>query len=267
MLSVIVPVYNDGRRLAVCLERLFKSEDAAFEVIVVNDGSTDHSVDVARAHPVRLTFLPVRSGPAAARNAGANLAKGDYLVFIDADVSVHRDTLAALAGTFTSDPSVDAVFGSYDTKPAAPNFISHYKNLVHHYVHQSSHEHASTFWSGCGAVKKNVFYAVGGFDPAFTRSTVEDIELGVRLHRAGHRIVLNKQVQVTHAKVWTLTGMIKSDVCERTIPWAALIFREKSLPNDLNLTWAQRVSALLACGLFVVLGGERSGILFSCSSR
>ena len=148
---------------------------------------------------------------------------------------------------------MDAVFGSYDTNPTAPNFISHYKNLFHHYVHQASHEEASTFWSGCGAVKRSAFFDVGGFDSGFRRPTVEDIELGMRLRRAGHRIVLNKQLWVTHAKRWSLGGMIQSDIWDRAIPWTQLILREKSLPNDLNLTWPQRISAVLAFGLFAVL--------------
>jgi hypothetical protein len=61
--------------------------------------------------------------------------------------------------------------------------------------------------------------------------------------------VLNKQVQVTHAKWWSLTGMIKSDVFDRAVPWTRLILRDSSLPNDLNLTWPQRISAALACSL------------------
>jgi glycosyltransferase involved in cell wall biosynthesis len=252
-LSVIIPVYNDSGRLADCLDRLLQSEYRDFEAIVVDDGSTDDGNNVARAHGVQLICMPGRSGPAAARNAGADVARGDYLVFIDADVLVHADTLGGLARTFSEDETVDAVFGSYDTSPSAPNFISHYKNLFHHYVHQMSHEQASTFWSGCGAVKRASFIEVGGFDTSFKRPTVEDIELGMRLRRTGHQIVLNKQVQVTHAKRWSLMGMIASDIRDRAIPWTHLILREKSLPDDLNLTWVQRISAAVAYALFTVL--------------
>jgi cellulose synthase/poly-beta-1,6-N-acetylglucosamine synthase-like glycosyltransferase len=171
---------------------------------------------------------------------------------LDADVLVHDDTLGLLVRSFEEDSTVDAVFGSYDAHPTAPNFISNYKNLFHHYVHQVSRDRADTFWSGCGAVKRSVFDEVGGFDPKFDRPTVEDIELGIRLGRAGHRIVLNKEIQVTHAKFWGFLDMIRSDVCDRAIPWTRLIVRERSLPNDLNLNWAQRVSAALTCGLLVV---------------
>ncbi|MHB8865669.1 MAG: glycosyltransferase family 2 protein, partial [Pirellulaceae bacterium] len=232
---------------------LFQSELVDFEVIVVDDGSVDNSVEVASRYEVRIISMACRSGPAAARNAGAREARGEYLVFIDADVFVRPDTLASLARTFAEDSEVDAVFGSYDTYPLAPNFVSHYKNLFHHYVHQMSHERASTFWSACGAVKRSVFIAVGGFDVNFRRPTVEDIELGLRLCRAGYHVVLNKQVQVTHAKSWSLGGMIKSDIFDRAIPWTRLMLREKSLPNDLNLIWPQRISAGLAFGIFAML--------------
>ena len=251
-LSVVIPVHNEGPRLSACLSRLLASDYEGFEVIVVDDGSNDDTVEAARQFDVRLHCLSTCRGPAAARNAGAKIAEGDYLVFIDADVWVHTDTLANLAATITTQPAPDAVFGSYDTDPPAGNFISNYKNLFHHFVHQTSHEQASTFWSGCGAIKKDVFFSVGGFDPRFTRPTVEDIELGMRLRRAGYRIVLNKQLQVTHAKTFTLAGMIRSDVFDRAIPWTRLILRERSIPNDLNLSLPQRLSALLACGLLLM---------------
>jgi GT2 family glycosyltransferase len=239
--------------LTACLDALFQSRFLDFEVIVVDDASTDNSLDTVRSYNVQIIDMPYRSGPAAARNSGSNVAQGDYLVFIDADVMVHTDTLTSLLGTFTADATVDAVFGSYDAYPSAPNFISHYKNLFHHYVHQNSHEQASTFWSGCGAVKRTVFAEVRGFDPSFKRPTVEDIELGNRLYKSGYRIVLNKAVQVTHAKSWSFTEMIKSDIWDRAIPWTRLILRQRSLPDDLNLTWSQRLSAILACALFAVL--------------
>jgi hypothetical protein len=175
------------------------------------------------------------------------------VAFVDVDVFVHAETLGELVGAFAADCRVKAVFGSYDTNPRAHNFISQYKNLFHHYVHQTSHEHASTFWSGCGAVRRDEFFELGGFDASFKKPTVEDIDLGLRLRAAGHRIVLNKKAQVTHAKRWSLADMVKSDICDRAIPWTLLILRSKSLPNDLNLTWSQRISAGLACGLIATL--------------
>ena len=117
MLSVIIPVRNDPAHLSACLASIRNSTYADHEVIVADDASTDGSAAVASENGVRLLRLERQSGPAVARNRGADLAKGEYLVFVDADVSVHPETLAEVAAGFGGDPSVDALFGSYDRRP------------------------------------------------------------------------------------------------------------------------------------------------------
>lgn len=253
-LSVIVPVYNDPANLEICLRALGASDHTKHEVIVVDDGSTDETPEVARRHGVRLIVQRERSGPAAARNRGAEAATHHYLFFVDADVRVQPTTLGRVAARFSEDPSVDAFFGSYDARPGAQNLVSQYRNLLHHYVHQTGNEEASTFWSGCGAIKRSVFLEVGGFDPGYGKASIEDIELGARLRRAGYRIALVKSIQVTHMKRWSLWRMVQVDVLKRGIPWTLLILRQGKIPNDLNLRHGQRLSALLAAALVVTLG-------------
>jgi GT2 family glycosyltransferase len=244
-LSVVVPVRNDPRHLRACLESLRASAYRDHEVIVVDDASTDATPDVARELGGHVLRMEERSGPAAARNRGAEVARGAYLFFVDADVCVHAETLSLVAAAFASDPSIDALFGSYDRQPGSPTFLSQYKNLFHHFVHQQAQPEASTFWSGCGAIKRSVFQELGGFDTRYGRPSIEDIELGARLRRTGHRIVVRKEVQATHLKRWTLWGILKSDVWDRGVPWTELALREGHLPNDLNLRLSQRVAALV----------------------
>ena len=66
-----------------------------------------------------------------------------------------------------------AVFGSYDLPPRSPNVLSQYRNLFHHFVHQTSNDRATTFWAGCGAVKASAFRAMDGFDAGFKRPLFE----------------------------------------------------------------------------------------------
>lgn len=254
-LSVIVPVHNGAATLAQCLAAIMGSSYRDLECLVVDDSSTDASRAIAEQFGARV--VPVEGGPAGpshARNVGAAAARGEVLFFVDADVALASEALGRVATVFKTCPDVDALFGSYDASPAVLDFVSQYKNLFHHYFHQQGQEESSTFWSGCGAVRRAAFFAVGGFDAVrYGRPSIEDIDLGCRLRAAGYRIRLCKAVQATHLKRWTLAGMLKSDICDRAIPWTRLIHRMKQAPNDLNLQRSQRLSALLACALVVAL--------------
>jgi glycosyltransferase involved in cell wall biosynthesis len=253
-ISVIVPVRDGAEVLARCLEALRHSQGVAWECIVVDDGSTDDSATIARDCGARVLHigLPGR-GPGQARNLGARAARAPLLCFLDADVLVRADTLAQFVALFEADAGLAAAFGSYDAQPDAPDVLSQYRNLLHHVVHQSGQEAASTFWAGCGAIRRSTFLAIGGFDPEYTRPSIEDIELGYRLRAAGARIRLAKHIQVTHLKRWTFWAIVKTDVRDRALPWTALILRNRRLPNDLNLQTASRASAVSVYALLALV--------------
>lgn len=246
-----MPVYNGGAGFASCLDALAASACAErFEVVVADDCSTDGSGDEARARGARVVRLAERSGPAAARNRGAEASRGEVLFFIDADVVVSPDTLARASAFLRARAEVAAVFGSYDDAPAERHAVSLYKNLLHHYVHQHSNEEAETFWAGCGAIRRAAFEEAGGFDQRrYARPSIEDIELGRRLRRRGFRIRLDKGLRVKHLKRWTLLSLVRTDVFARAVPWSRLIFEGgEGVPDDLNLRARDRASAVLAGG-------------------
>jgi hypothetical protein len=95
-------------------------------------------------------------------------------------------------------------------------------------------------------VRRDVFIALGGFDEGYDRPSIEDIDLGRRLRQAGYCIWLCPDVQATHLKRWTLSGLLRSDILERAVPWTRLILRQRHLPSDLNLDAKSRLSALAA---------------------
>lgn len=250
--TVLVPAYNNGPFLARCLTALAASTCRDFEVLVVDDASTDDTPAVAERAGARVLRLDRNGGPARARNRGAAAATGDILVFVDADVCVHPDTLAGFDAHFRAHPDVVAVMGSYDDTPADPGFVSQFKNLMHHYVHHQSRTNAWTFWAGCGAVRRDVFLRFGGFDEAYGRPCIEDIELGNRIAAAGLRINLDPTIQATHLKRWTLAGLVRTDIRDRGIPWFLLMRHNRNMPADLNVTGAQRASVGLV-GLVLAL--------------
>ncbi|MBE7553407.1 MAG: glycosyltransferase family 2 protein [Anaerolineales bacterium] len=254
LFSIVIPVYNGGDMFKRCLEAMRQSSFNDWELVVVDDGSSDGSDHLAEQSGARVLRTKGRLGPAAARNLGAQAARGYYLYFIDADCELHPDTLTNIARVFRADPGLDALFGSYDDAPGAANFIAQYKNLFHHYVHQNSSAEASTFWTGCGAIRRSQFLALGGFDlQRYRRPAIEDIDLGFRLKQAGGRIRLAKHVQVKHLKAWTFISLLKSDIFDRGIPWTRLILRDKAFTSDLNLQTHNRVSVVAIYGLLLAV--------------
>jgi len=251
-LSVIVPVHNGRLQLPRCLEALRASDFHDFEVIVVDDCSTDNTRQIIERFRARYLRTPRKLGPGGGRNLGVRHARGEIIVFVDADVVIAPGTLRRIAADFDADRELAAVFGSYDEAPAWPDFLSQYKNLMHHYVHQIARNRAVTFWAGCGAMRKNVFLEFGGFDTArYPNPSIEDIDLGFRISQAGGKILLDKNIQVKHLKKWTVRGLLRADIALRAIPWTKLILETRNLPADLNLTVSARLSAALV-GLLVL---------------
>ena len=244
--SVVLPVGGPHAALERCLESIAMLDPPPGEVVVVLDGVETELPPAAREIGVRVVRLAERCGPAVARNRGAAAARGSLLFFVDSDVELPAVTLGRALSALASDEQPAAVFGSYDDAPADPSLISQYRNLLHHWVHQQAREEASTFFGACGMIRREAFDEVGGFDERFARPSVEDIELGNRLRRAGYRIRLAKNLRVTHLKRWRALEMLRTDLWRRAVPWTELMLAEGELLDDLNLRRRDRVSVALA---------------------
>jgi GT2 family glycosyltransferase len=223
-LSVVIPATDAPLTLARCIAAVHACSEPPEELIVVE--------------------TPVTAGPGEARNVGARQARGDVLVFVDSDVEVHSDALERIRNAFESDADLAAVFGSYDDDPAAPGMVSDFRNLLHHHVHQEGAGPATTFWAGLGAVRREVFLTLGGFDELrFPEASVEDIDLGMRLVANGGRIVLDPAIQGKHLKRWSLGSMARTDLLRRGVPWVRLLLEQGSASTALNLGWRRRAGA------------------------
>ncbi|HEX2190633.1 MAG TPA: glycosyltransferase family 2 protein [Longimicrobiaceae bacterium] len=269
-LSVVVAVHAGEEVLPRALAALAASDlpRREWELVVVDDASLDASAAVAARWADVVVRLPGNPrGPAYARNRGAEVARGDLLVFVDADVCVHPDVLGRFARLFADDPGLSAAFGSYDDDPAARGWVSQFRNLLHHYVHQKSGGSAETFWSGCGAIRRAALLDAGMFDEwSYSRPQVEDIEVGRRLRGMGHRIELHPEIQCTHLKRWTLRGMVATDFTSRGVPWMRMLLQEGAVSEfeALNLRPRERLSALLA--ILTVVALVAAGELLSLTS-
>jgi len=254
LVSVVVPVFNGGEDFDRCLGAVFRTDWPAFECIVVDDASSDRlTAEIARRHGAQLECMEQQSGPAMARNKGVDKARGEIIFFTDADVLLHPDAIGKAVTALESDPDLAAVFGSYDDTPGHGSFLSRYRNLYHHWNHQVGNEEASTFWTGCGAIRREVFLEMGGFSSNYTRPSIEDIELGYRLREAGYRIRLLKTMLGTHLKQWKFRNMLLTDVFRRGVPWTELLLRYRSAPADLNLNLRARAATVSAALLLVIM--------------
>ena len=250
--TVIIPFHRDRRQLAQSLPAARLALPHA-EIIVAADGAIEDCRELARASSAEVIEIAGPLGPAAARNRAAARASGDMLVFVDADVIAAPDSLSGLCGVLEREPDVAAAFGAYDLTPSQPNFMSQYKNLSHACVHEQGNPEAGTFWAGLGAVRTSVFREVGGFDERFRRPTVEDIDLGYRIRRAGYRLRLDPKFRGKHLKKWTVKSSILIDIGARGIPWTQLIHRYGALANDLNTRHELRWSVVLSYMLLLLL--------------
>ena len=241
-LSVIIPATDEPATLDEALSAIRAAAEPPEEIIVID-------------HPRRL-------GASAARNCGATDARGDVLVFIDADVAVAPDAFRRIRAHFAEEPELTAVFGAYDDDPSDRSVVSSFRNLLHHHVHRGSPGRASTFWSGIGAVNRSAFLEVDGFDEHYDRPSIEDIELGGRLLDQGAHIVLDPDIEGKHLKTWSLREMVATDIMRRGAPWIALMLRQRAIPSTLNLGWRHRLSALM-CLFAIVFTATRHWSLAS----
>ncbi|WP_372784722.1 glycosyltransferase family 2 protein [Phenylobacterium sp.] len=262
--SVIMPVRNGAHFIVQAIEGLRRSTFSSYELIVVDDASSDGSGEVAAAMDAIVIRPEQWGGPVAARTAGIARARGSILAFVDADVVVHPDALARIVERLAAEPQTAAIFGAYDDAPSAPAVLSRFRNLLHTYVHRRGSPDAQTFWTGLGAVRREAFDAIGGFAGVL----LDDVEFGVRLSGAGYRIVLDTSIQGGHLKDWTLPLMVRTDVVMRGAPWIRLALERGFFRNDLNTSAGQRAS-VAAVGAFLALiamGALSSGWPFVASA-
>src|SRR5689334_191193 len=185
-MSVVIPVYNAAATLAECLTRLCSSTFADFEIVMVDDGSTDQSRAIAANFPVRVVPTAGRVGPAAAQNLGARVAEGDVLLFIDSDVMVRPDTIERIVACFERG-DVEGVMAVQAAEMRHRDLVSQYKNIWMRWTYARKTVDVPLFYTTAAAIRRDVFLRAGGFDQAYATPNVEDTAFGQRLARLGIR--------------------------------------------------------------------------------
>ena len=266
MLSICIPVRDDLSNLKQCLDG-FKDQDLSeCEILVCDDGGASPlTTSDVQAVGVEFTLISqAAQGPSAARNHMARVAAGTYLFFVDADTVPHFDMIERARKIIVEHPELEVFYGSYDDKPADHSLISFYKNLLHHHTHHQSANHKeriTTFWCGCGVIRRELYLECGGLSEFYVKPSIEDIELGARLSAQGIHIDIFPQLQVKHLKNWTLRTWLYTDLFQRGIPWVRLMRARSEWASQLNFSWSQRIASLavLALVLCIPLAATRPG--------
>jgi GT2 family glycosyltransferase len=208
-ITLVIPTYQRKDRLARVLDGLSRQTHSAFDVVVVDDGSTDGTSRYLREarFPFEVRAISqLNAGPAAARNAGVAAAKGEVVLFLDDDVLPAPELVAEHLRAQAEEPRC-AVMGPLGSLPrySQPWVAWEQAMLEDQYGAMGRGEWEPTFrqfWTGNASVAREEILAAGGFDPAFRRA--EDVELAARLARRGVRFRFRPAARTEHAAERTL---------------------------------------------------------------
>ena len=201
--SVIIPCYNVSKSIADCLNAVQQSDYPNIEIIVVDDKSTDNTVDIVRSFKnVQLYTLDSNGGCARAKNFGAKKAAGALYYFLDSDVVVFKNTIGGLIKTIC-DYSVELVAPRYSREPMNNKVIHHYKAMVD-YVYYIPKKYRNTVYvegllgGGGEIILAKVFHALNGFNEKYSGASVEREDLWICLKEAGYQTAANAILKTRH---------------------------------------------------------------------
>lgn len=188
--SVIIPVYNEEKNIGRCLEAIRENvyPKANFEVIVIDDGSTDGTLDVAKKFSGARIIRQNHKGKVEALNLGLSEAKNDIIITIDADVMIESDFIKNIVRPF-SDPKVGAVSGAAKVANES-NMLSAYQAIEYVYnslIMDSFSRVFGTsfwFWGALASFRKDVIAGVGGFSKS---TETEDFDIIMSIKKAGYK--------------------------------------------------------------------------------
>lgn len=258
LVSVIIPSYNGAHVLRRCLEALSRQEAARpFEVIVVDDGSTDGTRAVCAASPgVRYLWQPNR-GPAAARNHGVREARGEMVLFTDADCEPEPDWLAQMLAPF-EEAGVVGVKGAYRSRQR--ELIARLVQLEYEdkYRRMSRFRYIDFIDTYAAAYRRDVFLRHGGFDERYRTASVEDQEFSFRLAGGGHKMVFNPRAIVWHLHVAGLGAYLRKKY--KIGFWKSFLLRRHPgrVKGDTHTPVSLKLQVLLAPA---VVAGALGGLL------
>jgi glycosyl transferase family 2 len=259
-ISVIVPVHSCGRTLSRCLHavRSIDIPREQCELIVVDDASEDDSSSIAAEYADAVIRLPgYARGAGYARNRGAEVARGEIIVFLSADVCVPPDSIGKLVEVLTASPDVGAVYGAYDP-PSENGLLTHFQSTYQLFLRERGAGETDAFFAGFGAIRRDVLLSAGMFDEwREGLPRVAASELGQRIRSLGYRILVLPEIRAVHLKQRRLHEMIVDALRDHGVPYESLPVSRadetnRALKAVRRVEQASRALSWISVGLAIV---------------
>ncbi len=230
-ISIIIPNYNGGATIAKCLEAIYASSYNHFEVIVVDDCSSDNSVAIIKKYSsCKLIQLESRSGTSYARNHGATNSQPGILFFIDADCILKKETLTEVAKSHGNHGLQTVIGGSYTPLPYDKTFFSIFQSVFINYSEMKNLDRPDYITGHGMVIDSEVFKKSEGFPENFM-PILEDVEFSHRLRKTGHKLIMSPDIQVRHVFNFSLISSLKNGV-RKSKYWAAYSLKNKDILTD-----------------------------------
>lgn len=227
-LSVIIPNHNGSAFVETCLKALFSAGPRFFEVIVVDDGSTDNSVEIISKFPCRLIRLEKQGGASKARNTGAKNSLGNALFFIDVDCVVQDDTILHAINAYDNNRNL-VIGGSYTPIAFDDTFFSTFQSICINYSELRTIE--PDYIAGHAMVMgREIFDRSNGFPEDFA-PLIEDVEFSHRLKRSGQQLIMDRAILVRHIFNYDL-GKSLRNAFTKSKYWVAYSMSNRDLMTD-----------------------------------
>lgn len=208
-ISVVIPAFNAGQTISQTIEALERQTypRELFEIIVVDDGSTDNTAEIIRQYNVKCIYQE-KSGPAKARNTGWRQARSEFIYFTDADCIPQSTWIAELADDYSTD-KIGAVGGSYG--------IANSRSLVADCIYQEiieRHNKMEKYVRALGSynlsVRRNVLEEVGGFNEEYKMASAEDNDLSYKILKKGYLLFFDNNAKVAHYHPQSLSRYLRT---------------------------------------------------------
>lgn len=203
--SIIIPMHNAADYIEKCLSGILSQSIKNLEVILVDDGSTDDTVEKAKKYGFRIVMLKDGGNPSKARNFGAKKASGNILVFVDSDIVLKPDSIEKIVSK-VAEKEVASVSGIYTKETPVDSFYSQLQNLILYYRLSKVSEFVTFTNSAFYAIKRDVFETIHGYNESM--SYFEDVEIGHRLKKNGYKLRMDSSLSVTHLKNFDHWGLL-----------------------------------------------------------